>query len=133
MLSWMNNYDRWVAGFKYMHEKNLTELPPRSKKNKHEPWNVGKFTDSEGGNDKFGGWSTESKKLYSNLVIDLQNHRAENADRVAEVEKIMLEAIQKKEGIKDKSLRRKKKAKSSSQTQASQEEDWDETPLIFDD
>ena len=128
----MNNYDRWVAGFEYMHQNDLKLLPPKTKQNKNEPWNTSKFTDSEGGNDKFGGWSKESKKIYSNLVTGLKESRIENKEKVAKVEQVMLNDIMNKEGIKTGNQRRKKKSKAAPQNESSAAENWEDTPLIFD-
>ena len=127
----MNNYDRWVAGFKYIHENDLNLLPTKTKQNKNEPWNTSKFTDSEGGNDKFGGGSKNSKGTYSTLVTDIKTKRLANKEKVARLEGIMLKAIQNKEGIHPKNRRGKKKSKKATQNGTNAEENWDNTPLVF--
>ena len=100
VLAYENQHAKYVAGYKYLHENDLETMPPKTKATKHLPHYKTLYTDCEGGNNLYGGWSIEGMERMIDLMKEIQAYRKENKDIGDELEEEMLRAIQRKKGIK---------------------------------
>lgn len=94
-----------MDGFKELkaHPEYNGKLPktdPADPQNKVPKWMVGKFTDSTGTNNTLGGWRPESVDQFSKHTLALIQDRKDNMPKILQMERDMLKAIQKKEGVK---------------------------------
>jgi hypothetical protein len=96
LLIWENCYDRWMTEWNWeQHQKTCTE-EPTEKKEKKPKW-AGKFTNSDLGQCRWGGWKAEGYQAfneYHNLVRDARKDK-----KCMQVEKKCLQELRIKHNI----------------------------------
>ena len=90
-----------MDGFKELkaHPELNGKLPKLDKDGKVPSWMVGKFTDSTGTNNTLGGWRPASVDQFAKHTLALIQDRKDNLPKILQMERDMLKAIQKKEGV----------------------------------
>ena len=103
-VMWMNCYKKW--SYKARCERNNAEIDPKHK-DMQTP-----YTDSKGGQKRFGGWNVDGVRKYDALVEMIEKNRKKQKKCVEDVEKAALERIRKAEKVDEKDEKRKTRKKS---------------------
>ena len=103
VLIWLNCYKKW----RYR-ELLKRDEPDKEVDEEHEDMKT-PYTDSKGGQKKFGGWNEAGIKKFRELEESIKNNREKENKYILEVEEQALERIRKVEQVAEKEANRKTK------------------------
>ena len=84
---WMNCYDKWWYK-EQCRRKSPKEEPDPEASEMQTP-----YTDSKGGQKKFGGWNAEGIHQYQELLNQIKQNRTEQTEYIKAVEEEALEEL----------------------------------------
>lgn len=76
-----NHHDRWVNQLEWLHENpDAPKIPDKSAENKGWPIWHSLYTDQEGGQQKYGGWSTAGIAAFNTFITQHKEAKYVNGD-----------------------------------------------------
>lgn len=113
VVQWENNYDRWLASYAYKKEHNVKKLPTRKGDLKDADFFDGKFTDQNGGQQAYGGWTEKGLQQFNSYQEMIKDRRAQDnyATEARDLETIALASIKNKHGIQAATAKQNRKRK----------------------
>lgn len=117
-ILWENCYNKWW----YKEQCKRKKVEP---KDDHADMQT-PFTDAKGGQKKFGGWSAEGIKKYTQLCKAIEKNREDEEEYIKVVEGTALERIQKAEKVDPEDAKKKNKKRKSKSAGIDEDEEDDE-------
>lgn len=125
LLGWENYRDKWVKQFQYKEKHGPDAEFPKAKDDKDEDGNgieyySAKWSDSNAGQKKFGGWHDDAYKAFENFKTWVANFREVDAKEDRQFQQHVLKLIQEKHKKKlDRGAgKKRRRGKASAEPQA---------------
>ena len=121
LVTYENTYAKWKAKCEYLKNNNVAKLPPRTKANLEKYPELkqcydAKYTESDKGQQPFGGFSDEGLVEWMNYTNKIRANKKKNRAKMDEVENEFLKRLRIKEGLTsdtaEEEKRKKRKRKS---------------------